>query len=69
MHPSHTEPAILVQMDYDLHRAVRAKAVEVGMSLPEITRQWLRAWLAGNLPTPPPESETLQDEDPADPEE
>ncbi len=60
MHPSHTEPAILVQMDFDLHRAIRAKAVEAGLSLPEIMRQWLRAWLGGNLPTPPPESETLQ---------
>ncbi len=66
MHPSHTEPAILVQMDYDLHRAVRAKAQEAGMSLPEIMRQWLRAWLAGNLPTPPSEMDTLHAEETED---
>jgi hypothetical protein len=38
------------------------------MSLPEITRQWLRAWLAGNLPTPPSEKDTLHPGEVEDPD-
>lgn len=54
-----TEPAFIVRVDYDLHRAARALAAEAGMPVSEILRQWLRAWVAGNLPTPPKEEETL----------
>jgi predicted HicB family RNase H-like nuclease len=57
-----TEPAFLVRTDYDLHRAVKMKSQEVGMSVSELVRQWLRAWVAGNLPTPPPEKDTLYPE-------
>ena len=51
------EKKIMVRVSDELHKAVRVKAAELGRPISEIMRQWLRAWVAGEMPDPPPEED------------
>ena len=48
---------IMVRVPEELHKSVRVKAAELGRPISEIVRQFLRAWVSGDLPTPPPEKD------------
>ena len=38
----------------DLHRQVKAKAALEDVTISQVVRWWLRAWVDGELPTRPP---------------
>jgi plasmid stability protein len=48
---------MMVRVPEDLHREVRIKSAELGRPTSEIVRQFLRAWVSGELPTPPLEKD------------
>lgn len=43
---------LVIRTPLDLHRAVLAKAASEGLTLSEIIRAWLVAWLRGELQSP-----------------
>lgn len=51
---------IMVRVPEELHKAVRVKAAELGRPISEIVRQFLRAWVSGELLTPPPEKDDYE---------
>ena len=51
------ERRVMVRVPEELHKAVRVKAAELGRPISEIVRQFLRDWVSGDLPTPPPEKD------------
>ena len=51
------ERKIMVRVPEELHKAVRVKAAELGRPISEIVRQFLRAWVGGELDTPQPEKD------------
>ena len=51
------ERKIMVRVPEELHKAVRVKAAELGRPISEIVRQFLRAWVSGELDTPPSEKD------------
>ena len=55
------EKKMMTRIDGDLHKAARMKALEDDRTLSEVVRQFIRAWLAGEIPTPPPEKEQEQE--------
>ena len=51
------ERRVMVRVPEELHRAVKVKAAELGRPISEIVRQFLRAWVSGELDTPQPEKD------------
>lgn len=48
---------MMIRVPEDLHREARIKSAEFGRPLSEIVRQFLRAWVSGELETPPIEKD------------
>jgi predicted HicB family RNase H-like nuclease len=51
------EKKLVIRIDGELRKAARIKALEEDRTLSEVVRQFLRAWLRGELPTPLPEGD------------
>ena len=51
------ERHIMVRVPEEFHRDVKVKAAEEGRLISDVVRQFLRAWVSGDLPTPPPEKD------------
>ena len=53
------ERRVMVRVPEELHKAVRVKAAELGRTISEIVRQFLRVIVSGDLPTPQPEKDDI----------
>jgi predicted HicB family RNase H-like nuclease len=47
---------LVLRIDPELRKAARMKALEEDRTLSEAIRQFLRLWIAGEIPTPPAEN-------------
>ena len=54
------EIELTVRTPKDLHRAAKAKAEAEDVTISQLVRWWLRAWVDGDLPTRPPTAEPEQ---------
>jgi len=53
------EKRVTVKVPGDLHKLARVKAAQEGVALSDLVREWLQAWIAGDL-APDLESSGLQ---------
>lgn len=50
---------LTIRTPKDLHEAAKVKAEAEDVTLSQVVRWWLRAWIDGELPTRPPELEQV----------
>ena len=55
------EKRITVKVPASLHHAVKAKGALRGMSMSDVVRSFLEAWLEGKIDLPEPEQESEPD--------
>jgi predicted HicB family RNase H-like nuclease len=48
------EVKLTIRAPRELHEAARAKAEAEDVTISQVIRWWLRAWVRGDLPTPSP---------------